>query len=107
MPPAAGLPAYLQRIGYEGPVMPTVETLRAMHRAHFLHVPFENLDIQRGVSIVVDLDNNYDKNRDSRARRILSGGDEPLRMGPAGNRVQSGDPRGAACCCRPANWASH
>ena len=59
--PAPLLPAYLQRIGYEGPVAPTVETLRGMHRAHFLQVPFENLDIQRGVPIVVDLDHNYDK----------------------------------------------
>ncbi|MBK9611552.1 arylamine N-acetyltransferase [Candidatus Amarobacter glycogenicus] len=59
--PAPLLPAYLQRIGYEGPVAPTVETLQGMHRAHFLHVPFENLDIQRGVPIVVDLDHNYDK----------------------------------------------
>ena len=59
--PAPLLPAYLQRIGYEGPVAPTVETLQGMHRAHFLQVPFENLDIQRGVPIVVDLDHNYDK----------------------------------------------
>lgn len=61
MPTAAALPAYLERIGYTGSVSPTLETLRAMHHAHFLSIPFENLDIQRGNPIVVDLDHNYDK----------------------------------------------
>lgn len=48
--------AYLARIGYAGPVTPTVEVLRALHRAHMLSVPFENLDISRGRKIVVDQD---------------------------------------------------
>ncbi len=47
-------PAYLARIGYAGPVTPTAELLRALHRAHMLSVPFENLDIARGRTIVVD-----------------------------------------------------
>src|SRR5690348_9809799 len=38
------VPAYLARIGYSGPVTPTAEVLRALHRAHMLSVPFENLD---------------------------------------------------------------
>jgi N-hydroxyarylamine O-acetyltransferase len=46
--------AYLDRIGYAGDTAPTLEHLRAMHRAHFLNVPFENLDIARGVRIEVD-----------------------------------------------------
>ncbi|HEV2115727.1 MAG TPA: arylamine N-acetyltransferase [Terriglobales bacterium] len=50
------LPAYLARIGYTGPVAPTPEVLRALHRAHMLSVPFENLDISRGRKIVVDQD---------------------------------------------------
>lgn len=50
------LPAYLARIGYAGPVAPTPEVLRALHRAHMLSVPFENLDISRGRKIVVDQD---------------------------------------------------
>lgn len=39
------LDAYLARIGYAGPREPTLETLRAVHRAHFTRVPFENLDV--------------------------------------------------------------
>lgn len=37
--------AYLRRIGYSGPTAPTFETLRGLHLAHLLAVPFENLDI--------------------------------------------------------------
>ena len=48
------VPAYLARIGYAGPVTPTAEALRALHRAHMLSVPFENLDIARGRKLVVD-----------------------------------------------------
>jgi N-hydroxyarylamine O-acetyltransferase len=48
------VPAYLARIGYAGPVTPTLEVLRAVHRAHLLSVPFENLDIARGRALVVD-----------------------------------------------------
>lgn len=53
--------AYLQRIGYEDDTKPTLETLRAMHRAHFYNVPFENLDIRRGVRIQVDEGVVFDK----------------------------------------------
>lgn len=55
------LGAYLQRIGYSGDVTPTLETLRGMHRAHFYNVPFENLDISRGVRIEVNEAVNFDK----------------------------------------------
>jgi len=48
--------AYLARIGYSGPTTPNAETLRALHRAHMLAVPFENLDIALGRRIVVDQD---------------------------------------------------
>jgi N-hydroxyarylamine O-acetyltransferase len=48
------VPAYLARIGYAGPVAPTLQVLRAVHRAHMLTVPFENLDIALGRTIVVD-----------------------------------------------------
>ena len=37
--------AYLKRIGYEGSLEPTAETLNALHAAHRLTVPYENLDI--------------------------------------------------------------
>ena len=53
--------AYLARINYAGPTAPTEATLRALHRAHMLSAPFENLDIGRGVPIVLDLERLYDK----------------------------------------------
>lgn len=46
--------AYLHRINYHGSTAPTVDTLRGIHRAHLLTVPFENLDIQRDKPIVLD-----------------------------------------------------
>jgi N-hydroxyarylamine O-acetyltransferase len=46
--------AYLNRINYHGPTKPTIETLRALHRAHLLTVPFENLDIHLNRHIVLD-----------------------------------------------------
>lgn len=45
---------YLRRIGYSGSTDPTAETLRQIHRAHMLSVPFENLDIARRRKIVLD-----------------------------------------------------
>src|SRR5437667_9501302 len=48
--------AYLRRIGYTGPIVPTLETLREIHRAHLLAVPFENLDIPLGRQIACDED---------------------------------------------------
>jgi len=49
-------PAYLHRIAYSGPITPTLETLRRIHRAHLETVPFENLDISLGRPIVLDED---------------------------------------------------
>lgn len=46
--------AYLQRINYSGPLACTGDTLRDLHRAHMIAVPFENLDIAFGRKIVVD-----------------------------------------------------
>jgi N-hydroxyarylamine O-acetyltransferase len=47
------VPSYLARINYSGPTAPTTDTLRAIHHAHLLTVPFENLDIALGRQIVV------------------------------------------------------
>jgi N-hydroxyarylamine O-acetyltransferase len=55
------VPAYLARIAYSGPTDPTAETLRLIHRAHLLTVPFENLDIALGRKLVVDEDANVRK----------------------------------------------
>lgn len=46
--------SYLDRISYAGPTAPNIETLRALHRAHMLAVPFENLDIALGRTIVLE-----------------------------------------------------
>jgi N-hydroxyarylamine O-acetyltransferase len=53
--------AYLDRIGYAGPADPTPETLRGLHAANLLTVPFENLDIPLGVPITLDADALFDK----------------------------------------------
>ncbi|CAA9548288.1 MAG: N-hydroxyarylamine O-acetyltransferase [uncultured Thermomicrobiales bacterium] len=45
---------YLARIGYTGSREPTLETLRALHRAQLYTVPFENLDIDLGRPIALD-----------------------------------------------------
>jgi N-hydroxyarylamine O-acetyltransferase len=45
---------YLRRINYTGPTEPTAYTLRELHVAHLLAVPFENLDIHLGRAIVLD-----------------------------------------------------
>jgi N-hydroxyarylamine O-acetyltransferase len=42
--PDLDLAAYFARIGYDGPVRPTLEALRAVHRLHPQAIPFENLD---------------------------------------------------------------
>jgi N-hydroxyarylamine O-acetyltransferase len=53
--------AYLRRIEYDGPRVPTAATLRSLHRCHLFTVPFENLDILLGTPIVLDIDLIYDK----------------------------------------------
>jgi N-hydroxyarylamine O-acetyltransferase len=45
--------AYLRRINYAGPLAPTAETLRQLHVAHLLTVPFENLSMYWGEPIVL------------------------------------------------------
>jgi N-hydroxyarylamine O-acetyltransferase len=45
---------YLERIHYHGSLEPTLQTLRALHEAHLLAVPFENLDIHLGREIVLN-----------------------------------------------------
>jgi Arylamine N-acetyltransferase len=53
--------AYLDRIGYVGPTQPTLQTLRQIHLAHLLRVPFENLDIHRGRAIRLERDFLFQK----------------------------------------------
>jgi N-hydroxyarylamine O-acetyltransferase len=53
--------AYLDRIGYRGPLTPTAEALRALQVAHLQTVPFENLSIHAHQPIVLDDDSLFDK----------------------------------------------
>lgn len=46
--------AYLERIGYDGPLAPTAATLRNLQVAHLLTVPFENLSIHYDQPIVLE-----------------------------------------------------
>ena len=52
---------YLRRIDYRGPLAPTAETLRRLHAAHLLAVPFENLSIHWGQPIVLEDGALFDK----------------------------------------------
>jgi N-hydroxyarylamine O-acetyltransferase len=54
-PGSVDLPAYLDRIGWRGGLHPTLETLAGLHLAHTSSIPFENLDIQLGRGIRLDL----------------------------------------------------
>ncbi len=49
------VPAYLRRIAYRGELAPSRATLDALHLAHVTAIPFENLDVLRGVPIRIDL----------------------------------------------------
>lgn len=55
------LKAYLKRIHYQGAATPNLATLRALHRAHLLAIPYENLDIHLGRRLLLDLDHIYHK----------------------------------------------
>lgn len=55
------LRAYFERIGYDGPREPSLGCLEALHLAHATHIPFENLDIQLGLPIRLDLEALDDK----------------------------------------------
>jgi len=52
---------YLRRIDYDGPLIPSMETLYNLHRAHAGHIPFENLDIPLGRGISLALGDLQDK----------------------------------------------
>lgn len=55
------LDAYLQRIGFGGETTPRLDTLCGLHFAHATAIPFENLDIQMGLPIRLDLASLQDK----------------------------------------------
>jgi len=53
--------SYLQRIGYKGHPRPDFDTLHALQRLHLQAVPYENLDIVRGIPISLEVEDIYDK----------------------------------------------
>jgi len=52
---------YLARIGFEGPVVPTLSCLERLVAAHLGAVPFENFDIHLGVPLRLDEDSLFRK----------------------------------------------
>lgn len=48
------LDAYFKRIGYSGSRAPTLDTLKAIHYAHAVSIPFENLDVLAKRPILLD-----------------------------------------------------
>lgn len=53
--------AYLARIGISGPLPPTLSTLKALHRAHLRAIPYENLDVQLGRPVTIEIAPIYGK----------------------------------------------
>jgi N-hydroxyarylamine O-acetyltransferase len=54
--------AYLERLGVAGPGKPDIDTLRLLHRAHVMTIPFENLSVHLpGEEISLELDALLDK----------------------------------------------
>ena len=53
------LDAYTSRIGFDGDLTPTEETLHALHFAHATHIPFENLSLFLGQPIRIDIPGDF------------------------------------------------
>ncbi|WP_028544469.1 arylamine N-acetyltransferase family protein [Paenibacillus taiwanensis] len=53
--------AYLRRIGYDGELHPSVETLARLQECHLHTVPFENLDIMEGIPLSLEIPDLIDK----------------------------------------------
>jgi len=53
--------AYLSRLGVDGPLEKSTATLRTLHRAHLLNIPFENLDIQWGKPLSLESSDLFEK----------------------------------------------
>lgn len=53
--------AYLDRIGYDGPLDGSGETLAALQECHLHTVPYENLDILKRVPLSLEIPDLFDK----------------------------------------------
>ena len=61
IPDGAGIDAYRRRIGYDGPLEPTLDVLKALQERQTFSIPFENLDIAAGTRLQVDPKHNFQK----------------------------------------------
>lgn len=55
------LQAYLDRIGFRDLPRADIETLRALHRLHLERIPYENLDVQFGRRLTMEIEPIFDK----------------------------------------------
>jgi N-hydroxyarylamine O-acetyltransferase len=55
------LQTYLDRIQYQELLSPDIQTLIGLHRKHLLNIPFENLDIQWGRPLSLELEQLHNK----------------------------------------------
>jgi N-hydroxyarylamine O-acetyltransferase len=53
--------AYLKRIDFSGPVRHDVETLARLHHAHLTAIPYEDIDVQLGRPVTIELGPIYEK----------------------------------------------
>lgn len=60
------LSRYFARVGYTGEAKVSLTTLREVHRAHLLSIPYENLDIHLGVPLTLDPERFFAKLVDER-----------------------------------------
>lgn len=60
-PSSVDLARYLRRIGYEGSVRPDLATLRRVQRLHLMSIPYENLDVQLGRPVGLEIEAIFDK----------------------------------------------
>lgn len=63
LPPlsAADIDRYLARVRHTGSLDISIETLTALHRAHLLSIPYENLDIHLGRPLTLDPNHIFNK----------------------------------------------
>jgi N-hydroxyarylamine O-acetyltransferase len=59
--PRMDVDAYLDRIGLARRPAPTLAGLTTLHNAHLQAVPYENLDVQLGRSVTIEVPQIYDK----------------------------------------------
>jgi N-hydroxyarylamine O-acetyltransferase len=55
------LQSYLDRIGFRGVARADLGTLRALHRLHLEHIPYENLDVAMGRRVSIDIAPIFEK----------------------------------------------